>query len=254
MSDWPKVDFHLHATRYRLQGGRADATVANIAARCAELGYQRIGIVEHLDADPKHPVSCLAELVAEFRTVSAPLQLHVGAELDVNVAGDGLSVPDAPRIRDELGLDYCLGSVHGLGSGALDRASYIAEEHRRLMLLTRCSAVDVVAHAWSMGHALVRKGLLAEWRFGYIPDAHLQDLLDALQASGQALEVNPKAKADFPDPAYRAFIRQAIAAGIPIAIGSDAHSLERVGGTGAQEDFAREMGLPPSQLWTPEIR
>ncbi|NLS77643.1 MAG: hypothetical protein GXY76_10330 [Chloroflexi bacterium] len=254
MNDWPKLDFHLHATRYRLSGGRPDATVANIAARCAELGYQAIGVVEHLDADPKHPAACLAELAAEFRTVSAPPRLYVGAELDVNVAGDGLSVPAAPRLKRELGLDYCLGSVHGLGEGALDRDAYIAEEHRRLLVLTRCPTVDVIAHAWSMGHALVRKGILPEWRFSLIPDACLQGLLDALRVSGQALEVNPKARADFPDPAYRVFIQQAIAAGIRIAIGSDAHSLERIGGADAQAAFVREVGLPAAQLWTPEAR
>jgi hypothetical protein len=70
MSTWPRTDLHIHATQYRLQGARPEMTVRNVARQLEGDGYAAAGIVEHLDTNPKHPLSCLEAMVAEFRLLS----------------------------------------------------------------------------------------------------------------------------------------------------------------------------------------
>lgn len=251
MTTWPKTDFHLHATRYRLGNPRPEATVANMVARCEALGYQQVGIVEHLDDSPKHPLHCLEALLAEFRAVVSPVKLYAGAELDINE--DDMSVPEHASLKESLGLDYYLASVHSLGPDVRDIPSFIQDHHRRTMLLVeRYDQVDVIAHPWATGQSLVRRGMAPEWRFEFIPPAYLHELADGLRQQGKALELNGKARAHFDDPAFVAFMDMVRGFGVPVSIGSDAHSLERVGETAELDAFLQERGFGPGQLWTPE--
>ena len=253
MSAWPKTDFHLHATKYRLGENWPDMTVEHIVQRCEALGYTDIGIVEHLDKSPKHPVACLEGLVAEFRTVTSAMRISVGAELDI---GDvEMSVPDTSRTKERLGLDYCLASVHSIGPDVVDIPSFVADHHRRTMLLVeRYDPVDVIAHPWETGRALVRRGIADEWRFEFVPEAFLAELVDGLRTNGKAMELNAKAEAHFREAAFRDWMSKVRDAGVLVAIGSDAHRDERIGATIPQERFLREMGFGPEQLWLPGQR
>ena len=253
MSDWPRTDFHLHATHYRLGDNQTDMTVSHIVDRCEALGYSDIGIVEHLDKSPKHPGHCLESLVAEFRTVSSPMRVSVGAELDI--ANDEMSVPDTARTKERLGLDYCLASVHSTGPDVKDVPSFIEDHHRRTMLLVeRYGQVDVIAHPWATGRSLVRRGIAAKWRFEFIPEAYLAEFVDGLRTCGKAVELNGKAIAHFQDASFRDYMSKIRDARVPVSIGSDAHRDERIGSTQRLDSFLHEMGFGPEQIWRPERR
>jgi len=250
MNNWPKTDFHIHATVHRLGNPQEDMTVANLVRRCEALSYSSIGIVEHLNRSPKHPVSCLEELVKELRSVSSSLDLFVGAELDM--VEEGISVPGARAIKERLGLDYFLGAVHGVGADVAGAEAYIADHHRKLMALVEdCDFVDVVAHPWVYGHKFVQRGIIDDWRFATIPEEMLEEFVQALADHGKAIELNGKARKDFDDPAYRQFVRMLKDAGVAISIGSDAHRMEAVGTTSPLDDFLQRMDVPSEQIWTP---
>ena len=250
MRDWPRTDVHLHATHYRLQGARDEMTVDRIARRLEALGYVAAGIVEHLDTAPKHPLSCLEAMVREFRAVSSDLDLFVGAELDYQ--GDAITIPEAPAIKDRLGLDYYLAAAHGVGEGVTCAAAFVEDRHRRLMgIVQECDYADVVAHPWSEGGRYARRGLIEEWRFEMVPERYLVEFVDAARCCGKAIEVNHKALGDVDDPAFRHYLGLLRDAGVAFTVGSDAHSMERVGSTLPLDAMLEDAGLDPANLWRP---
>jgi len=254
MDHWPRFDLHLHATHYRLEGARPEMTVANIVRRVTDAGYAAAGIVEHLDTNPKHPLSCLEALVAEFRGLpcSQGTSLFVGAELDND--GTGISIPDAAEIKERLGLDYCLGGVHGLGEHVTSAQAYIEDHHRRLMGIVASPVVDVVVHPWCGGHSYARRGRIEGWSFEWIPEHYLVELIDGAVQSGKAIEVNAKVLADAEDPAFTFYLDLLCRSGVPVTVGSDAHEMERVETIDPLNALLRDAGFGPERLWRPDAR
>ena len=254
MDRWPRTDIHLHATHYRLEGARPEMTVANIVRRVKDAGYITAGIVEHLDTNPKHPLSCLEALVAEFRALdradAGTLNLYVGAELDSQE--NGISIPDAPAIKERLGLDYYLAGVHGLGENVTSSLTYIDEHHRRLMGIVQAPYVDVVVHPWCGGHSYARRRRIEGWRFEWIPERYLAEFIDAVRASGKAIELNTKVLADANDPAFAHYLELLRASGAPVTVGSDAHAMERVGNVDPLNALLQDAGFDPLRLWQPQ--
>lgn len=260
MYGWPRTDLHLHATHYRLEGAQPEMTVANILRRVKGEGYLTAGIVEHLDTNPKHPLSCLEGLVAEFRALSnaresardGTLAAYVGAELDYQ--GTAISIPDAPAIKERLGLDYFLAGVHGLGEGVTSTATFIEDHHRRLMGIVQAPYVDVVVHPWCGGHSYARRGQIEAWGFGRVPERYLVELIDAALQTGKAIEINHKVLADAEDPAFQHYLGLLRASGVLVTVGSDAHSMERVGNVEPLNALLRDAGFGPDRLWRPGAR
>jgi len=120
-----------------------------------------------------------------------------------------------------------------------------------MLLVQAFDFVDVLAHPWSTWRYLVRQGIADEWRFASIPTRYLRELVQALVDHGKAIELNGKARVFFGEPAYREFMGWIREAGVPVAVGSDAHSMERVGRTLDLDAFLREMGFGPEQVWRP---
>lgn len=81
MQLWPKADFHLHAAFHRPDTPQAEMMVPSIVQRCEALGYEAIGLVEHLNLTLGHPLHCLEERVASLRQMRPTIKLYVGAEL-----------------------------------------------------------------------------------------------------------------------------------------------------------------------------
>lgn len=249
-SQWPRTDLHLHATRYRLDGARQEMSVSNIVRCLEDRSYTAAGIVEHLDTQPKHPVHCLEALVAESRSLSSALELFVGAELDYQEGA--ITVPQAPAIKQRLGLDYYLAAAHGVPVGTTSAGAYIEDQHRRLMGILACETVDIVAHPWAEGHGHARRGRIEGWRFEWIPERYLREFIDAARHHGKAIEINYKAAADASDPAFGHYLEMLCQAGVTVTLGSDAHSLERVDSADVIAEIVRNAGLDPARLWVPE--
>jgi histidinol phosphatase-like PHP family hydrolase len=250
VNHWPRTDMHLHATYYRLESAREDMTVTNIVRHLEAEGYNAAGIVEHLDATPKHPIHCLEALVAEFRSLSSSLDLFVGAELDYE--RDGITIAEAQAIKRRLGLDFYFGAAHGVGKGVTSTAAYIEEHHRRLMGITaRCDFVDIVAHPWSEGHKFASRGQIEAWRFELIPENYLREFIDAARHHSKAIEINRRALADADDPAFQSYLQMLCDSGTQVTIGSDAHAMEWIDAANPLNALLQEAGFGPERLWRP---
>jgi len=250
VTDWPLTDLHLHATRYRLANIRPEMTVANIVKRLEATSYVVGGIVEHLEPGPKHPVGCLEALVQEFRSIRSSVELFVGAELDFR--GDGITFPEAAQAKRRLGLDFFLAAAHGVPDGITSCAAFAEVHHRRLMgIVSRCDYVDIVAHPWTDGHGLVRRGLVSEWHFECIPERYLREFVEAAKHYGKAIEVNRKVLADAGDPAFAEYLRLLRGARVPLTVASDAHTMDYVASTAPLNALLQAAGLSSQCLWKP---
>ena len=250
MTHWPCTDMHIHATHYRLAGAQKDMTVAHIVQYLEAKSYTIAGIVEHLDTNPKHPLRCLEALVAEFRSLSSSLDLYVGAELDYQ--GDAITIPGAAALKRKLGLDYYLAAAHGLGEGVTTSEAYIEDHHRRLMgIVERYDYVDIVAHPWSEGARFASRGQIETWRFELIPERYLCEFVDAAIHHGKAIEVNRKALDTADDPAFRRYLCMLRESGVPVTVGSDAHSMGRIDVIDPLNALLHDAGFTPDRLWRP---
>ncbi len=249
MTTWPLTDMHIHATRYRLSGEDATMSVANIASTLDALHYRVAGIVEHLDTHPKHPVACLESLVEEFCTVRSDVRLYVGAELDYQ--GSSISVPDAPEIKERLGLDYYLAAAHGVGDGVSDVRSFIDDHHRRLMGILQCDYVDIVAHPWVEGSKFASRGQIEKWDFAMIPQHYLREFVSAAAEVGKAIEISQKVLPYADVPAHRDYLEMVREAGGPIVISSDSHHMKGLGSVASVSALLADAGFGPDRLWTP---
>lgn len=251
MPAWPRHDFHIHATRYRTAGSRPEMTVARAVDRARELGLTCIGVGEHQNEHPKHPLECIRRLTRELRAL-APAGLHLFCGTEVDIIDEYGTVTSNADLKAELGVDYHLAAIHGVSDLDTDTfAGFIRSTHRRLMAVTTNDCVDVIAHPWTTRPGILADGIPADWPFGLIPRDVLDAWTEALAESGQAIEVSPKSRRDFDDAAFRQFIRQATQAGVRIAVGSDAHSLDALGQTHAIDGWLQSLGLSPVVLWKP---
>ena len=247
-----KRDFHIHATAYRLTSAREDHTVKALITCCAELGLDIVGIGEHLNLSPKHPVECMRQLVEEFRNIRSPITCFVCAEVDV-LDRKG-KVTCSPELKKELGLDFLLGSFHtgNWSHTNPDVHDFVEEEFfRHLGMMENCPQIDVVAHPWRAGVKWERNGSISKWSFNLVPDEYQDRLIECALKHNIAIEVNAGVEEAMEDEAYIRFILKLKDLGVPIAIGSDAHEMSNLRKSLRIMEFLDGLGINDSHLWLP---
>ena len=229
------VDWEIHATAYRGQDERM--TAAGIVTRCAELGLTHIGIIDHLAPDRGWPPDALKVIFAHLEKVAVPsgLRVYRGAEVDIKEEG---CLPELPKLRAELPLDYCIGSVHlGRGEGTSDEEHARREFELMMRVLKKPCPIDVLGHPWG-GRSLER-----------VPETMMRELLQASAALGVGVEVSPRFGAEESD--IRLLVRRALEEGTKLAPVSDAHAYEHLGDTVALHALLTEAGAQDDDLWLP---
>jgi len=228
-------DYHVHTTWSDGAG-----SVEECVARALEVGLPEIGIADHVSTAARHgedwclPLDRLGAYFEDVRTVAGrhpEIKVLLGleaeyldgreAELDalldrwpfeVVVLGvhvvDGFDFDD-PSLRDDARWD--------------DPDAFLARYYRTVRRAADYGRFDILAHF----------DYVSLW--GHLPGPEalreLDAALDALAASGGALELNTDRVSDpagvmYPSPAI---LRAARARGIPLVIDSDAHEAEHVG-------------------------
>ena len=229
------VDWEIHATAYR--GPDKRMTVAGIVARCGELGLTHIGIMDHLAPDRGWPPDGLKTIFADFEGLRVPsgMSVYRGAEVDITERG---CLPDLPAVRDELRLDYVIGSVHvSRREGASDE-EYVRRQFDLMMqVLTEPSPIDVLGHPW--GGRLV----------GHVPEDMLVALLETAAAQRVGVEVSPRFGAEQAD--LQLLVKRALGVGARLAPVSDAHAYEHLGDTAELQPILNEAGARTDDLWLP---
>ena len=232
----PPGDYHIHTT---FSDG-ADA-VGRCAARAAELGLPEIGITDHFALE-RATLWDAAHILPE--------------RLEAYVAGVRAAAQDTPGVRVLLGLeadyvpehetrlravlagqdfDYVIGGVHAVAGFEFDHPGLRDEGLWCDPEALFAAYYDTVRGAAASGcfDVLAHLDYIGLW--GHTPGPRVRPLiekvLDALAASGTALELNTDWRSDpagvmYPSPEI---LRAAHRRGIPLVIDSDAHAAADVG-------------------------
>ncbi|MBT2290461.1 histidinol-phosphatase HisJ [Paenibacillus albidus] len=251
------IDYHTHHERC----GHAVGKLEEYVQRGIELGLEQLGLSDHLPlihVDPASyypemamPLAELPRYVEECLTLKeryrGDIELRVGLEADYIEGYE-------EQIRELLSpypWDYLIGSVHFLGEWDITdhrqvhgwEGKDVLEVYRRYYAAVQKSALSGLYDI--IGHMDVIK------RFGYGPQtaegqaevrALERSTLEAIAEAGIAMELNASG---LTKPCAEMFpaqhvLQEALALGIPLTLGSDAHNPAKLG-EGLQE--ARK------QLW-----
>jgi histidinol-phosphatase (PHP family) len=242
-------DYHLHLRADDLDASAAEhfspANVERYRAVANERGIAELGVSEHIYrfsqalAVWQHPFwqrfarDDIDEYCAFVREES---DLRLGIEADF-IAGAEDRMASLLEARD---FDYVVGSVHFLRDGAVDMDDYSvwssgrsAEQIWRRYFETvaesaRSGLFDIIAHPdlvkyWSTAHSDRKPA--GDLRRYY------EVAVEGIAESGVAVEVSTAGLRKPIGEIYpaRAFLEMCVAAGVPVALSSDAHRPEDVG-------------------------
>lgn len=240
------IDYHTHHERC----GHAVGKLEDYVRRGIELGLEQLGLSDHLPLIHVDPAAYYPEMampLAELpRYVEECLELkerYRGTiELKVGLEADFIEGYEE-QIAELLApypWDYLIGSVHFLGEWDITdyrqvqgwESREVIQVYRRYYDAVRKSALSGLYDI--IGHMDVIK------RFGYGPQApeeqaEVRELelgaLRAIAESGAAMELNASGLTKpcaemFPAPHL---LQEALALGIPVTLGSDAHDPAKLG-------------------------
>ncbi|MEX2500894.1 MAG: histidinol-phosphatase [Trueperaceae bacterium] len=233
------IDLHTHHHRC----GHARGDLVDYVEAASSRGLRTIGLSDHaplFDAPGDDPApglhmpasawdGYLAE-AAEVREAYADrIAVRVGVEADHLAIGSEAYA----RALNDPRLDHVLGAVHYVdGVHVYDRSKYDgdltpdeahAAYYAEVARMATSGLFDVLAHV----DAVKVVGPAPRTP----PVGEIEAMVDAIAAAGVAIEVNTSGVAKcgepFPGPDL---LQRLAAAGVPLALGSDAHDPERVGG------------------------
>jgi histidinol phosphatase-like PHP family hydrolase len=244
-----KKDLHIHATAHNAFPTEGH-TVANVSAKCNEVGLDYAGILEHMNNAEKHPIICIDNLVAEYRSLALPKNFFLGVEADIYPDGsDSCGIDN----RRRYGLDYVIGSVHLDPTRIRTVEEYIDEELRRITLaLENNKCIDIIGHPWVQGIRWERNGSIPRWSFAMVPATHQNRIIELAKSNNIALEVNNLSKIIENDSGYMEFLERMLKSGVLISVGSDAHQMENIKNSIFRIDLLEKMGFDNDRIWIPE--
>ena len=229
-------DYHVHTTYSDGSG-----TIAECVAHAISIGLPEIGIADHLSAvqpttwdSASIPFAQLDRYVEEVR--------HAAARHDEIAVLLGVEADYVPEYEAELAellsaypFEFVVGGVHVVDGFDFDDpakrldarwsdpdALFIAyyEKVRRAAEFGRFGVIAHLDYIGLWGHTA-----------GPTVDAEIDAALDAIAASGNAVELNTDRISDPAGVMYPSvdLLRRACARRIPLVISSDAHEAEHVG-------------------------
>lgn len=242
------VDYHVHTSFSDGAGLPTDYT-----RQALTLGLEELAITDHQPllsrtTDWHLHITRLPEYVLavdQARREFPQLRVLLGIELEY---WPGIE-PEIRQRQAQQPWDFCLGSVHFIGDFGVDNPQFLEEWSRRDPDQVWAEYFNLLAQAAATGlyDSLAHPDLVK--KFGFYPKAGpskmFGDLLDAVQGSGTALEVNSSGlfkpcKEIYPCLPLLTLARQK---GIPITLGSDAHRPQSLGqGLGQAVQLARTAG------------
>ena len=233
------IDYHLHTPRCcHAQGPPQEYLVEAERKGLSEIGFSDHFPLGLLGYTPRNQVTmepeeldCYISDIEALKKNTAGVKVKIGIEIDY-IPGTEDKLED---LLKNYSFDYVIGSIHFLGDWDFTHPVYadtykernIDEIYRKyfdlLGKLCRSNLFDIVGHI-----DVVKK-------FGYRPvnglEQHWQEIVQILKETGTCFELNTAGRdapvGDFyPD---RRLLELAFAAGVPVTLGSDAHSPEQVG-------------------------
>jgi histidinol-phosphatase (PHP family) len=231
----PPGDYHVHTT-----WSDGTGSVEECVARAVELGLPEIGIADHVSPAPQPgedwwvPLDRLGDYLDDVRSAAArhgDIIVLAGLEAEF-VAG---REAELDRLLDAYPWDHVVLGVHEVDGFMFDDPSLRrdARWERPDELLAAYYRTVRRAAEYGRGDILAHFDYIGLW--GHVAGGavrpEIEAALDALAASGAALELNTDRVSDPAGVMYpsREILVLARERGIPLAIDSDAHEAEHVG-------------------------
>ncbi len=254
-------DLHVHSG----QSHDGTGSVMEYCERAIQFDMKAIGLCEHVDLDPRDPVSGLhdyASYVSEVEEARERLAdrliICMGAEVGYVPGVEG----EIAAHLDSHSYDYVVGSVHSIFEGEFG----VSEEYEALETFAKYEFREVYEAYFHTVQRMVVSGLFdvvghldlvqrfgvnyqtkeMEWGVFY---GHLRRILEGAIKREMALEINTSGlrqapHSPFPDPHILALYAELT--GKSITIGSDAHQPADLGaGVPSAIKLARRFGLIP---------
>jgi histidinol-phosphatase (PHP family) len=250
------TDYHLHLRQDDLDATAAasftEDNVARYRAVAQERGIAELGVSEHVHrfeqalAVWQHPLwreYAIDDLDAYCGFVRERTDLRLGIEADFVAGGEDRMA----NLLDARDFDYVVGSVHFLRDASIDMHDYSVWEQghtpeeiwrryfQTLAEAARSGLFDILAHP-----DLVKVWGPERPQPAGDPRRYYEPAIEAIAESGIAVEVSTaglrkRARELYP---AQAFLEMCVDAGAPVALSSDAHRPEDVGG-----DYDRALEL-----------
>jgi histidinol-phosphatase (PHP family) len=231
------IDYHLHGNF----SGHGTGDLAEYVEAAVSKGFTEIGFSDHLpkvvDPDPYHAMlekdlPRYVERVLDLReTNRGRIAIKLGIEADYFEGHEA----ETKRLIDSQPFDYVLGALHFLGDwhftskeglerfASEDPVEAFPKYFEKLKRMIETGLFDIVAHPDAL-----RRGAFQPARS---MEKEHREVARLLAAGGMAIEINTGgirrgAGSVYPE---RSFFAACVAEGVPVTVGSDAHSPGDVG-------------------------
>ncbi len=247
------IDYHLHTSRCC----HAEGTPAEYLARAETIGLQEIGFADHfplglLDYTPRVQVTMLPdeldsyiEDIEDLKAASRIVSIKTGIEVDY--------LPGTEKKLEQLltkhNFDYVIGSIHFLDGWDFTHPVYAVSYQERDLDALYETYFELVWSACRSGYFDIIGHIDVIKKFGFRPrgaiDHYLQETARVLAETDTSFELNTAGR-DAPVGEFypdRRLLEEALAQGVSITAGSDAHGPGQVGRYFDEaEKLLREVG------------
>ncbi len=235
------IDYHVHTA----MSGDAKGTISDHVKIARDRGLMEIGFSDHFHLEKQdHSMSYeeLAQYVEKGQSYKENSDFPVKLGLEVDFIPN--REKEIEKIVKSGDFDYVIGSVHFINGWGFDSPRYVSEYKKwdlaelyrtYFSLIQQCSKsglFDIIGHV-----DLIKK-------FGLKPKTDItsvfRETVEVLKDSKVCVEVNTSGlrtpcKEIYPN---KTFLKMCFDEGIPIILGSDAHSSEDIG-----KDFSRALKM-----------
>ena len=249
----PLIDLHTHT--------EADAIDGTVAAAAAQ-GLAALGVTDHLNYEDK-PLEDVPRNLDVFRTGRrylgdnpTPLDVYFGVEVHV-MDRSGLH-PFTDAVQEEFRFDYAIAGLHGL-YGCTDFDELIRAYHQLHLKILQDPRLDVLAHPYKLSLGMFEKAGVAPLSdFRRIPNAHVDEIIQAAREHGKAVEIqafafeaHPKFSQSFQEAYRQELVPRLVEGGVRLVLGSDCHGVDGLGKTRICRDVLTQLNVDPSRIWMP---
>ncbi|MFA6468079.1 MAG: histidinol-phosphatase HisJ [Bacteroidota bacterium] len=232
------VDYHTH--NYLCK--HADGTLEDYVQHAIKIGLKEIGLSDHTPMPDAWDIEVRMtedQFWSEYSPTVRSLQEKYKGQIAIKFALEGDFFPGTEQwvkaFNAKSDFDYVIGSVHYLGEWGFDNPQFVTtydvkdvneiytEYYDHISRSARCGLFDIIGHC-----DLVKK-------FGHRPTKNMEEILretfKIVKHAGMAVEINTSGlrkpvREMYPSESILKIVSEF---GIPLTLGSDAHSPADVG-------------------------
>ena len=247
------LDFDLHIHTFHSPCGKKEMRPADILRIAAEKGITRVGITDHFYpfSDPGMFDDVRSAIAGLRSSTNAVPEVFLGCEAEIMAPGRTIGSPELAERLDFV----MVGATHFQNAGLTELPPTkdertLAEYYLRMFeYAVSLPWADIVAHPF-----LVVPDACSPRILDHISDPDVLPLLESARENEVAMEISPRALFPWQAKFSLHFYELCKKVGLKFTLGSDAHSLERVGEVQILRPLIAELGLTMKDFWLPQSK